>query len=467
MLEFGCYNNGSNSLPIASDAEGVTFNDGSLAEVHAAAQQTIISQVRQGILAEKLGYSGFWLTEHHFQPEGAEMNPNPLMTQMAIAAHTKKIRLGQGANIITWHHPIRFAEQLATLDVVSGGRVDCGIGRGYQSRETEVLGRPYGATIQDQERNRASFDEAFDIIKKAWTNISFSHHGENFTIPPTYTKWNHKQTNAFFRSDKVERALDDVVKLGEPDMYSVGNAVLATTTTLKEIQVFPQPVQKPYPPIWQPLTSKRSIEWAAQHGVNGLFVIEPNDRLKRNIEVYHNAAEKAGWPDRLGDGRPFTAGWDGRRRRGLAGARYIHLAKGKNADRDIKRARASVELQFDFYLPFGFGAVLAPLDAKTWDLTMKVTADMMIEREVAIIGSPQEVLDKLMKLKIEVGLDDMSLMGFFELGGFEGREIEDQMQFFAEEVLPHLARECGGMVEFPEVGLDFVSEPESRSLAAE
>src|SRR5262249_44936297 len=117
------------SLPVITDKNGITFNDGSLPEVHKAARETLVNQVRQGILAEKLGFQSFWLTEHHFQPEGAEMSPNPLMVQMAVAAHTRRIRLGQAANIIVWHHPVRLAEQIALLDVISGGRVECGIGR--------------------------------------------------------------------------------------------------------------------------------------------------------------------------------------------------------------------------------------------------------------------------------------------------------------------------------------------------
>ena len=83
MLEIGFFHNGASSLPVITDKNGVTFNDGSLAEVHKAAQETLVNQVRQGILAEKLGFQSFWLTEHHFQPEGAEMSPNPLMVQMA------------------------------------------------------------------------------------------------------------------------------------------------------------------------------------------------------------------------------------------------------------------------------------------------------------------------------------------------------------------------------------------------
>ena len=247
MLEIGLFHNGASSLPVITNKDGVTFNRGSLPEVHRAAQETLVNQVRQGILAEKLGFQSFWLTEHHFQPEGAEMSPNPLMVQMSVAAHTKRIRLGQAANIIVWHHPVRLAEQIATLDVISGGRVECGIGRGYQPRENETLGRPYGSTIQDQERNRKAFEESIAIIKKCWTEPSFSHHGEFFSVPPTYTKWNHKQTIAYFQRDETGRRLEDVLALGDPDMYSAGNPVQATTTTLKELQVFPQPVQKPHP----------------------------------------------------------------------------------------------------------------------------------------------------------------------------------------------------------------------------
>ena len=115
MLEIGVFHNGASSLPVVTTKDGVAVNDGSLEEVHRAAQETLVNQVRQGILAEKLGFQSFWLTEHHFQPEGAEMSPNPLLVQMAIATQTKKIRLGQCANIVVWHHPVRLAEQIALL----------------------------------------------------------------------------------------------------------------------------------------------------------------------------------------------------------------------------------------------------------------------------------------------------------------------------------------------------------------
>jgi hypothetical protein len=68
MLEIGLFHNGASILSIVNGKDGVTFNDGSLNEVHRAAQETLVNQVRQGILAEKLGFQSFWMTEHHFQP---------------------------------------------------------------------------------------------------------------------------------------------------------------------------------------------------------------------------------------------------------------------------------------------------------------------------------------------------------------------------------------------------------------
>ncbi len=436
MFELGVFHNGSSDLPVVYNADGIAISDGSLRDMHESAQRTIVNQIRQGILAERLGYDYWFQTEHHFQPEGAECSPNPLLSQMAIAANTRRIRLGQAANIITWHHPLRVAEQIAMLDVVSGGRVECGIGRGYQPRENETLGRPYGSTIQDQERNRASFQEAYEILIKAWTEPSFSHRGENFSIPPTYTKWNHPHTKAFFAQDKVEREVADILKLGGPDPSGGGNPVTASTTTLKEISVFPQPLQKPHPQLWQPLTSPRSIAWAAEHGVNGYFVGEANEQLAKNVEIYYEAAARAGWPDRLQRGA-YRYGWDADRRRGVGIARFIHLIlPGQDQAREYARLKRGLEHQFAYIGPF-FEGSLVPVGTR-------VTAEMLIEGEIVLFGTPGRVVEQVMRIKEYCGYEDLMFAGLFEKAGFEGREIEDMMQYFAEECAPALRRACGG-----------------------
>ena len=141
MIEIGVFHNGASDLPVMRTSSGVAINDGNLAEVHESSQRGLIGQVRQGILADKLGFNYFFMTEHHFQPEGAEFSPNPLLAETAIAARTRQIRLGQAANIVTWWHPIRIAEQAAMLDVISNGRLEFGIGRGSRARPRFSDGR--------------------------------------------------------------------------------------------------------------------------------------------------------------------------------------------------------------------------------------------------------------------------------------------------------------------------------------
>ena len=91
----------------------------------------------------------------------------PQTLERLVHEGAEGIRLGQMANILPWWHPIRVAEQAAMLDVISGGRLEFGIGRGYQPREAEVFGRPFGATIQDQERNRAYYHATVLIVSEA------------------------------------------------------------------------------------------------------------------------------------------------------------------------------------------------------------------------------------------------------------------------------------------------------------
>jgi len=465
MIEIGVFHNGASDLPakvVPWDGAEVVVNDGDLPATHESAQRTIVNQVRQGVLADQLGFDYWFQTEHHFQPEGAELSPNPLLSEAAIAARTKRIRLAQAANIITWWHPIRIAEQAAMLDVISGGRLEFGIGRGYQPRENETFGWPYGSTIQDQERNRAYYEEAYEIIVKAWTQDSFSHHGEFMSLPPSYTKWNHKQTLAYFSQAGVGRTLEEVIKVGGPDMYSGGNPVQATTTKLMEFSVYPQPLQKPYPQMWEPLTSPRSVKWAAERGINGYFIVEPNSRLRKNIDMYYEAADAAGWPDRQNRGQ-FKRGWDAGMHRGVVTCRYIHVVeKGLG---DLDRAARGMELQWDYYGPFGFAAVLAEGDEPFYDLNMKVTADLLRDKKVAIHGSKQYVIDSIMEIKEQCGYDDFMFNAWFELGGFSGDEVEAQMSYFAQEIMPVLRRECGGSPELPTSTVNLDVEPRAVAQA--
>jgi alkanesulfonate monooxygenase SsuD/methylene tetrahydromethanopterin reductase-like flavin-dependent oxidoreductase (luciferase family) len=432
VIELGVMNNGYTDLPAYKNADGMTLPDGSLADSLGVMQRVVKRQFAQGVLADKLGFDYYFLTEHHFQPEGAEHSPNPMMIEAAIAVATSRIRLGQMANITPWHHPIRLAEQAAILDVLSNGRLEFGIGRGYQAREAEILGKPFGAGIQDSEANRAIFEECYEIIMKCFTEESISHHGEFFSFPHSYLNWHHPQTIAYYAQDQVNRSVEQVMAIGAPTGKS---GVQSATTMLKEITVGPQPLQKPYPQIWMPMTTRRSAEWAASHGVNGIYAATPNNLLKRELDIYHKAAEKAGWPDRNGGGE-FKRGWDSKRKRGVVANRMVHVTDGSVGNE--KLYYQGVDLYMDYMNTFGtLGVQLA--DAGFDDAGPKSLAASGLH----LVGSKQKVIDGFAALKEAGEFEDMFVIMLFDGHCLPEQMVEDQMQYFAEEIMPVLHQEYG------------------------
>jgi alkanesulfonate monooxygenase SsuD/methylene tetrahydromethanopterin reductase-like flavin-dependent oxidoreductase (luciferase family) len=127
-------------------------------------------------LAAAGGFEGVWFAEHHFSDYGYV--PNPLM----LLSHAHKVapdlRLGTAVVVLPLWHPLRLAEDLATLDLLSGGKLDLGIGRGYQPYEFDRLGA-------DLSKNREQFNECLDIVLKAWTEEDFEYEGKFWQIPRT------------------------------------------------------------------------------------------------------------------------------------------------------------------------------------------------------------------------------------------------------------------------------------------
>jgi alkanesulfonate monooxygenase SsuD/methylene tetrahydromethanopterin reductase-like flavin-dependent oxidoreductase (luciferase family) len=455
MIEIGIFDGGSSDLPIKKTPSGQRVVDGSLKQLHDSYQRGQAAQVRRAVIADRVGFDYFWLTEHHFGVEGAELSTNPLQIGTAMAALTRRIRLGQLANIVAFHHPLRLAEQIAILDHLSGGRVEVGLGRGYQAREAETFGFTYGSGVQDQERNRAFHHEAYEILLKAWTEESFSHHGQFFTLPPTYAKWNHAQSLAYFTEGDAGPDVNDIYNIAPADQYSMsGPPISASGTTLKQLSVFPQPFQKPHPPLWEPLNSERTIRWAAKNGLNGNFIFESDRAMKPKVDIYMEASAEAGWPN----GGEFKSGWDTRRHRGVSSGRVVHIVDPALSHCDGPRAIESQLFQWDFYKPFGFTAILAE-PGETPRMDVEVTGKVLQDQGMLIVGSKEHVIEKLMGLKQSAYADgDFMVNIWFESGGTPHEAIEEQIQFFGEEVIPVLQRECGGGVERPETTVELVPD---------
>lgn len=127
--------------------------------------------LEQAQLADELGYQSFWVAEHHFHEYG--VLPRPAILLASVAAKTKKIRLGSAVTVLPFDNPIRVAEDYAILDLISGGRLEFGVGSGYLEHEFE------GFSLDPKER-RALFDESLEIICQAWRGGKFSHAGAHF-----------------------------------------------------------------------------------------------------------------------------------------------------------------------------------------------------------------------------------------------------------------------------------------------
>jgi alkanesulfonate monooxygenase SsuD/methylene tetrahydromethanopterin reductase-like flavin-dependent oxidoreductase (luciferase family) len=187
--------------------------------------------------AETLGYRGCFLTEHHFTGWGQVSAPLHMLSW--LAARTTTLRLGTAVMVLAWHNPILLAEQAAIVDLLSDGRLDLGVGRGYRHNEF------HGFAMDDAEAE-ARFEESLSVMTRAWTSAErFSHRGR------------------FWR-------FDDIV-------------------------LEPPPIQQPHPPIWVSAGRDASLVRAAERG--HLLLLDqftPVDIIRQRIVLYRATVEASG-----------------------------------------------------------------------------------------------------------------------------------------------------------------------------
>src|SRR5262249_62303289 len=141
-----------------------------------AASTSYRSLLDQVQYADEAGFGSVWLRERHFHTDDQCRNffSSPFIAASYIAARTKRIRIGLGARILPLDHPIHIAEDAATVDVISKGRLDFGIAR---IGENQLYQSAFGITAED---TRGRFEEALDVIVGAWTTPGFSYEGKHF-----------------------------------------------------------------------------------------------------------------------------------------------------------------------------------------------------------------------------------------------------------------------------------------------
>jgi alkanesulfonate monooxygenase SsuD/methylene tetrahydromethanopterin reductase-like flavin-dependent oxidoreductase (luciferase family) len=149
-----------------------TLSDNHYVDNRRGANQLVGDILDEALYADELGMHSAWIGEHHFSSLGVLSCPDLVLAH--VAARTSRIRLAPAVTVLPLHHPIRVAEQWATLDLLSGGRVDFAAGRGYDRREYA----PFDVSFED---NQAIFEEGMEIVRRLWeSDRPISHHGAHY-----------------------------------------------------------------------------------------------------------------------------------------------------------------------------------------------------------------------------------------------------------------------------------------------
>jgi alkanesulfonate monooxygenase SsuD/methylene tetrahydromethanopterin reductase-like flavin-dependent oxidoreductase (luciferase family) len=275
-------------------------------------------------IMDKGGFDAVWLAEHHFSD--FSVCPSIHMMGALAAARTRRLRIGTAVSLAPFYHPLRLAEEVALLDVVSGGRVNWGAGRGFARIEFTAFGVP-------PEESQSRFRETVEIVLRAWTEDRLVFSGQHFAF------------------DGVE--------------------------------VLPKPAQRPHPPVWMAATSEAAIDWAASRGYS--ILMDPHSshgEIARKKRHYGEALARGGFSE---EGRDIPV------------ARLLALAA--SAEEAALVARRGAQWILSSYLGAEHRPVLvgdfAPRDV---DPVARYLG------EVILHGTPDAVLEEILRLKEEAGL---------------------------------------------------------------
>lgn len=295
-------------------------------------------------IMEQNGYDAVWLAEHHFS--SFSICPSIHIMGTHVAARTKNLRIGTGVSLAPFYNPLRLAEEVALLDVLSGGRVNWGVGRGYQEGEFNAFG-------VDPRHSYEVFREHVRAVIGAWTRERLTFEGEHF------------------RCEGVE--------------------------------VLPKPAQEPHPPVWLAASSPEAMNWAAENGFS--IMLDPHaahTRIAEKRELYREILERHGHSingrevpmARLIACAPTRDEAERIARQGAEWTVGSHRKKGVRAARvesDLNREHSELALDHTFVDSEHQSAVDRYLDG------------------VIIYGTPDELVHEIARLKQEMFLDYLLL----------------------------------------------------------
>jgi alkanesulfonate monooxygenase SsuD/methylene tetrahydromethanopterin reductase-like flavin-dependent oxidoreductase (luciferase family) len=332
--------------------------------------EVVRREIEQMAWTEELGFDRIWLTEHHFIEYGLSVSPAVLAA--AAAMRTERVRIGLAAAILPFHDPLRLAEELAMVDILSGGRLDVGVGRG--NRPVEFAGYRV-----PQIESRQRFEEALAILVRAWTQERVSYDGRHFVIP--------------------------------------------------EVRVIPKPVQRPHPPLYVVCVSPDTVEATAFRGLPMLnsWLRGPIDQLVNQRDTYVRACRKAGRSE--AEVASLLDRWGVSRHIYVAPTDAQALDEAREAELWYQEAlrRFLIPERIDDLHPLlqpGFRAMEERLAKITWE---------QLVAETVAFGSPDTVADRIDQLR-RLGVGEV--LCWMNFGGLPQARVRRSMELFAREVMP-------------------------------
>ena len=329
--------------------------------------------------AEEMGYDSVWFSEHHFRPVWSH-NSAPDLTLAAVSQRTSRIRLGVGVVLAPIHHTLHTAARMTTLDILSNGRVDVGLGRtGYPYQLT-----PYGTKLED---TRGMWEEFAQVLPKIWTEEVVSHEGKYYQIPPR--------------------------------------------------EVLPKPIQKPHPPLWSACSSEATTRTAAELGLGALVGSEGGpDKVGDVLQSYHQAL-KAANPTGVAPNSQnalMTAGFCHEDPKEIEG-RGTELI-GWYMDQQRERARlvwqgvdpATVPPDYQGYYERDMKLAAGPHPGEA-------TASETVKRGTSFcVGTPERCIEFFEKYEA-MGVEQVFLLS--AIGPASHEEVMNTLTMFGKHVIPH------------------------------
>lgn len=335
--------------------------------------------------ADALGFDTMWLTEHHFQYEGYEVLPNLVQFGQHLALQTRQLRLGQMFNVVPQWHPLRLAEDFALADIITGGRMEFGVGRGTVPREAWALGTVVASgdnsmSAEHDRINREVFEESMEVIKLAWYQESFSYRGKQMVFPP-----------------------DDV-----PDRGTVVNDLTLIPKPLRHIDVY------------QPVTSPETIEYVPRAGHKAVYWLQNADSQKQKWDRYAEIREEIGAPVAPGEDRCLV----------------LNVHVGRTYEDALRRGRPGQDEFNRFLSPYGRFSSYRNPDGSKVAFDHCPTVEESNQQRIQLVGSIDDVVDGIGFWRDLLDLEHICL--FLDYPGLSREEMDEQLHLIAEDVFPRL-----------------------------